>query len=330
VFVTAPSSGVAQPLWPRLELTIEHLRQQGFVVEEGSRLRKDASGASGTAAERAAELMHALLRADLSAIFPPWGGELAIELLDLLDWDAIARAPPKWLVGFSDISTLMLPLLLRSGWASIHGLNLMDRVAGQNDALSLGLNELLRAAPGERFEQRSSTLWQDRRTDFKAEPASTFSFTKPTRWWSLAGEERVQASGRILAGCLDTWMHLIGTPYGDLTRWRSALGHDGCLLWLENCELNPPTVVRALRQFRYAGWFDGLSALLLGRSSAAPSAPQDLSYEQALRQSLSGLSCPVLVDVDLGHKPPQLSLVQGASAELEWSRAGARLVQTLS
>ena len=329
VFVTAPSSGVAEPLWPRLDLTIAHLRQQGFVVEEGSLPRKTAVCASGSAAERAAELMQALLRDDIAGIFPPWGGELAIELLDLLDWDAIAGARPKWFVGFSDLSTLMLPLLLKSGWASIHGLNLMDRVAGQGDALSLGLDELLRAAPGERFEQRSSTHWQQRWVDFKVDPGSTFSLTEPTRWWSLAGEERVQASGRILAGCLDTWMHLVGTPYGDVPRWRAEHPGDGCLLWLENCELNAPTVVRALRQLRYAGWFDGLSALLLGRSSAAPGETEGLNYEQALRQSLSGLSCPVLVDVDFGHKPPQLSLVQGAWGELEWSPAGARLVQTL-
>ena len=33
--------------------------------------------------------------------------------------------------------------------------------------------------------------------------------------------------------------------------------------------------------------------------------------------------------VDIGHKPPQMSLVQGALAELEWSSTGARLEQTL-
>jgi muramoyltetrapeptide carboxypeptidase LdcA involved in peptidoglycan recycling len=55
-----------------------------------------------------------------------------------------------------------------------------------------------------------------------------------------------------------------------------------------------------------------------------------MDYEQALRQSLVGLGCPVLVDVDFGHEPPQMTLVQGALGELQWSAAGARLVQTLS
>ena len=329
LFVAAPSSGVPAPLWPRLELVLGHLRQQGFVVEEGSLLRKRGEGASGPAAERAAELMQALLRDDIAAVLPPWGGELAIELLDLLDWDAIARSKPKWFVGFSDLSTLMLPLLLRAGWASVHGPNLMDRAPRQSDRLTVASLELLGLAPGQSLEQSSSERWQSGGTDFKDQPDSTFALTEPTRWWALNGEPHVLARGRVLGGCLDTWMHLVGTPYGDVPGWHAEHAADGCLLWLENCELRPPTVVRALKQLRYAGWLDGLSALLLGRSSAPATEMEDLSYEQALRQSLSGLSCPVLVDVDFGHQSPQMSIVQGAMAELEWSPSGARLLQTL-
>jgi muramoyltetrapeptide carboxypeptidase LdcA involved in peptidoglycan recycling len=329
LFVAAPSSGVSERLWPRLDLVLEHLRQQGFVVEEGPLLRKTGIGASGPAAERAAELMRALVRDDIDGVLPPWGGELAIELLDLLDWDAIARSKPKWLVGFSDLSTLMLPLLLRAGWASVHGPNLMDRAPSQTDRLTVESLELLRLRPSESFEQRSSERWQCQWTDFADHPGATFALSEPTRWWALHGEPRVHARGRVLAGCLDTWMHLVGTPYGDVPAWHALHAGEGSLLWLENCELPPSTVVRALRQLRYAGWLDGLSALLLGRSSAAATVKQGLDYEQALRQSLSSLPFPVLVDVDCGHQPPQMSLVQGAWAELEWSSAGARLVQTL-
>jgi muramoyltetrapeptide carboxypeptidase LdcA involved in peptidoglycan recycling len=208
-------------------------------------------------------------------------------------------------------------------------MNLMDRCPAQTDPLSADSLRLLRAAPGESVEQRSSLLWQERWTDFEADPTSAFALTEPTRWWTLHGEETVEARGRILAGCLDTWMHLVGTPYGDVPGWRSQLGSP-CLLWLENSGLAPPTVVRALRQLRYAGWLDGLSALLLGRSSAEVSAAGSMDYERALRQSLDGLGCPVLVDVDFGHKPPQMTLIQGAVGELHWTAAGARLVQTLS
>lgn len=112
IAVTAPSSGVLPALHPRLNLVIAHLRAQGFGVEEGLCLRDEKLSASAPATQRAAELMQLLLRDDVDAIFPPWGGELAIELLDLLDWNALKSAKPKWLIGYSDTSTLMLALTL--------------------------------------------------------------------------------------------------------------------------------------------------------------------------------------------------------------------------
>jgi muramoyltetrapeptide carboxypeptidase LdcA involved in peptidoglycan recycling len=38
----------------------------------------------------------------------------------------------------------------------------------------------------------------------------------------------------------------------------------------------------------------------------------------------------VLADLDIGHRPPQLLLVNGARATLDWSAAaGGRIVQSL-
>ncbi len=89
IAVTAPSSGVPASLHRRLEIVLGHLRAQGFVVEEGGCMRDEQAGASAPAAARAGELMRFLLRDDVAAVFPPWGGELAIELLDRLDWAAL-------------------------------------------------------------------------------------------------------------------------------------------------------------------------------------------------------------------------------------------------
>jgi muramoyltetrapeptide carboxypeptidase len=144
IAVTALSSGVEPPLHPRLNLNIEHLRARGFVVEEGKCLRSERASASAAADVRAAELMGFLLRDDIGAIFPPWGGELALELLDRLDWVALQATKPKWLIGYSDTSTLMLPLTLRLGWATAHGPCLMDLAPAQNDALTSGALAVLR------------------------------------------------------------------------------------------------------------------------------------------------------------------------------------------
>ena len=56
-----------------------------------------------------------------------------------------------------------------------------------------------------------------------------------------------------------------------------------------------------------------------------------MRYTQALQRELGGLPFPVLVDVDIGHRPPQLMLVNGALGEVDWSVAdGGSVTQTFA
>lgn len=123
--VTSPSSGVPEPLVGRLDFAVRQLRERGFVVDVGSCM-DGSTHISAPARQRAEELMRMLLDPNIKAVVPPWGGETAIDLLPHLDFDALAVAEPIWFVGYSDISTLLAPLTLRTGMATLHGSNLMD------------------------------------------------------------------------------------------------------------------------------------------------------------------------------------------------------------
>ena len=117
--------------------------------------------------QRAAELTAMLADPAIRAVVPPWGGELAIDLLDRIDWDALAAAEPTWLVGFSDLTTLMLPLTLRLGWATLHGSNLMDTPYTPPDGLlhwtdiASGTGPFTAAQPGPVPLDRVGRLRQD-------------------------------------------------------------------------------------------------------------------------------------------------------------------------
>jgi muramoyltetrapeptide carboxypeptidase LdcA involved in peptidoglycan recycling len=340
IVVTAPSSGVPPPLHRRLDLVLQNLRTQGFVVEEGQCLRDERRSASAPARTRADELMASLLRDDVAAIIPPWGGELAIELLDRLDWAALAHARPKWLLGYSDTSTLLLALTLRLGWATAHGPCLMDLAPGQADPLTAGVMAALALPAGSRFEQRQSTHWQKKWTDFALVPETTYQLTEPTQWRRLPpSAASVPPSppplrGRLIGGCLDTLMHTAGTAHGNVAGFIAhcrAQG-EGVLLYLENAEQSPPAVVRALHRLRWAGWLEGLAGVLVGRSAAPePTAADALRYDEALAQTLAALPCPVLMDMDIGHRPPQMLLINGARAEVASDgQADGRLTQWLA
>jgi muramoyltetrapeptide carboxypeptidase len=91
-------------------------------------------------------------------------------------------------------------------------------------------------------------------------------------------------------------------------------------------------MVRALHRLRWAGWLSGLSGVLIGRSRAPDTTgPTELRYEEALQRELGTLACPVLIDVDIGHLPPQLMLINGSVAQVRWSVAeGGTIGQTLT
>lgn len=332
IAITAPSSGVQAPLHPRLDIVIAHLRAQGFEVEEGRCLRSEQHSASAPAATRAAELTRLLLRDDIDAVIPPRGGELAIELLDRLDWKALATARPKWLLGYSDTSTLLLPITLRLGWATAHGPGLMDLAPGQSDPLTRNVMAALACTAGQQLIQQQSSHWQLKWADFADVPDTTYQLTEPTRWWPLHGADEVRFGGRLIGGCIDTLMHTAGTPFGDVRSFIHANADTGVVLYLENAEQSPTGLVRALHRLRWAGWLDGIAGLLLGRSAAPDNShPQQLRYADALRSTLAAAPYPVLVDVDIGHRPPQMVLINGALAQVQWSAAGGGQVeQTLA
>ncbi|WP_434631763.1 S66 family peptidase [Chromobacterium sp. CV08] len=313
IAVTAFSSGVHRQLHDRLDGALETLRARGYRVVEGECLRDEKHEASAPASARLAELKRFLFDPGIRAVLPPWGGERAIELLPGLDFDALAALPPKWIAGFSDVSTLMAPLTLRAGWATLHGPNLMDlplrdRAFG-SEALLAALETGMPPAQDAHGHYWS---WQ--------EPGRRFA----NRVRMLGGGTG-RMEGRLMGGCLDVLASLQGTPYFDLAAFKA----EPAILYLENCELAPCGVLRALAGLRLSGAFDGLAGLVLGRSNGPDAGDIDaLSHEGALRAALDGLPCPVVIDADIGHVPPQWSLFNGAWAALEvFGEGRARLEQ---
>jgi muramoyltetrapeptide carboxypeptidase len=320
IAVTAPSSGVSGPALVRLDIVLNHLRSLGYRIVEGNCLRQEVKDASAPRGQRAQELMQFLLDPAVSAIFPPWGGELASELLELLDFDTLKSVKPKWLLGYSDISTLQMPLTLLSGWATAHGSNLMDLAPSQTDSLTTSVMNILGADFGESVRQESSSYFQSKSISFSVQADAPLNLTEPTQWKRLDGSPKpVAMSGRIIGGCIDTIAWLAGTRFGDVPSFVKGSAPIGAILYLENVEMAPPGLVRALLSMRRHGWFDGLSGLLIGRNAGpAPKSSENLSYVEALRSVLVNCQYPIIYDVDIGHQPPQFTLINGALARVKF------------
>lgn len=329
IAVTAPSSGVTAAALPRLDLVLNNLRAHGYRIVEGECLRSEQKDASAPREQRAQELQRFLNDPEVAAILPPWGGELAIELLPLIDFEELRSTPPKWLLGYSDLSTIQLPLTLISGWATAHGPNLMDLAPSQTDALTTSALKVLSSDFSTPVVQHASSRYQKDYIDFEVQPAAALNLTEPTAWKRLDGlDAPAEFHGRLIGGCLDTISHLAGSPYGDIPRFVRESGTVGTILYLENAGMHPTALVRALCGLRLNGWFHGLSGLMFGRSNGRKAQrAEDLTYEEALQAVVAGAPYQVLYDIDIGHQPPQFTLVNGATAQVVFEAGRGHVTQ---
>ncbi|MFB0617378.1 S66 peptidase family protein [Streptomyces sp. AGS-58] len=322
--VTSPSSGVAEAMRGRLDVAVRDLEARGYEVVVGRCM--DGSGhVSAPAAERAAELTALLTDPAVRAVIPPWGGETAIDLLPLLDFGRIAEAEPTWMAGWSDISTLITPLTLLTGVATVHGNNLMDTpyrtpsgLLSWLDIVTAPRGTALRQTPPGRH--RSGGF-----DDFRADPeVRDLTLDAEGGWTRLDGTGDVDAGGRLIGGCVETLVNLAGTRYLDTS---ALAGDEGLLVYVEVADADAFTACRHLHGMRLAGFFDHAAAVLVGRTRA-PDA-RTLTQHEAVLDALGPLGVPIVADVECGHVAPYLPLVNGARGRVVHTAARSEIVQTL-
>jgi muramoyltetrapeptide carboxypeptidase len=116
----------------RLAAGVAVLRDWGLRVRVGSNGRSGRDPhpyLAGSDQERAAELTAAMTDPEVRAVWAARGGYGTQRLLELLDWSLLARATPRLLVGFSDVTALHQAVAARLGAASVHAAG----VAGLGD-----------------------------------------------------------------------------------------------------------------------------------------------------------------------------------------------------
>ncbi|SDN06702.1 Muramoyltetrapeptide carboxypeptidase LdcA (peptidoglycan recycling) [Cryobacterium flavum] len=325
--VTAPSSGVPERLRARLDFAIQGLKDQGFQVDVGECL-DGATHISAPVEQRAAEFMRMLLDPRVRAIVPPWGGETAIDLIAHLDFDAIAAADPTWIVGYSDISTLLTPITLLTGMATMHGSNLMDTPYATPASLVHWL-EIARQPVGASFHQSSPNVHRlNDRDDWSADPDVTEqAWNGRGRWARLdAGTGPVDVTGRLIGGCIETMANLAGTRYADMSPLRGETDI-ATLVYIEAAGDEATAICRYLHGMRLAGFFDGAAAVLVGRTGAKDS--PTLTQLEAVLDALGTLGLPIIGNVECGHVPPQLPIVNGALGRLVFTETEQFLQQSL-
>jgi muramoyltetrapeptide carboxypeptidase LdcA involved in peptidoglycan recycling len=182
----------------------------------------------------------------------------------------------------------------------------------------LQIFETLSYEAGSKFEQAPSSLHQRVRSDYAKNPHALFEYTEPTQWQCLNYYDKrvIEMSGRLFGGCLDTVGLLLDSPFLALHEFKKHSAPEGLILYLENSELTPTTVVRFLLSLKLAGMFDDINGIIIGRSEVIQGRDAAFDYRHALDVALGSCLFPVIIDADIGHIPPNLNLVNGAMCSL--------------
>jgi len=188
---------------------------------------------------------------------------------------------------------------------AVSWLDVANRPAGAT--ISQGSSTYHRASGFDRWQDDPTT------SEYTLDAAGTWRLLDP-------GAGEVHVSGRLLGGCIETVSILAGTAYGDVPAFVREHAPEGLLVYLEASGDVATDIARDLWRMRLAGWFDHANAVLVGRTRA-PDA-DGFSQVDAVRSALDGIDVPVVLEVDCGHVPPHLALVNGAQAQLTLTDKG--------
>lgn len=309
--ITAPSDGISKEiLQKRLEYAEENLHKEGFTIVETENVRKSEKGRSSSAKTRARELEYLYQNPSVKAIICAGGGDFLLEILPHINFDTIQKNP-KWIQGYSDPTALLYFITTAFDIATIYGNTI--KVFGM-DPWHLSLKQNLDFLRGKKVLQKSFLQYEKGGVSYITgkEP---YHLDTDVSWKIITGERKVKIEGRMIGGCLDSLSDLFGTSFDKTKYFIEKYKEDGILFYFDNAELTCEQVSRTLWKFKEKGWFCHCNGILFGRSMVDKSY-YDVSLEETILSSLQDLQIPVIMDVDLGHIPPRMTMINGALASV--------------
>jgi muramoyltetrapeptide carboxypeptidase len=297
VALVAPAS--ATFLRMELDIARESLEALGLKVLTGKHLLERHGYLAGADAARAADINRFFADDSIRAVLPIRGGWGSSRVLPYLDFATIERNP-KIVLGYSDITALLLAIHTRTGLVTFHGPNGMGR-----------------------WDTWSAEYV--RRVLFNAE-AVTFENPRDRGEYLVQVEHRTQtivpgvAQGRFLGGNLTVLTALLGSPY--LPAW------EGPILFLEDVGEDIYRVDRMLTSMKLAGVLDRLRGVVFGTCEECEPGEGygSLTLEEVLDDHVKPLKVPAWRGAMIGHDMPQFTVPVGAEVEIDATRATSRML----
>lgn len=291
-------------------------------------------GISNTPQACGKELTEYYCSVDNDVLISVGGGELMCETINHVDFAAIKEAKPKWFMGYSDNTNMTFLLTTLCDTAAIYapcaqtfGMEPWDQSLWDTYELLCGKKNQIFGY--ERWEKDSLKdkehplvpyhLTEERNLrGFLPEAGGKDTCKEMVSFWGKENPEtEVQFEGRLIGGCMDCLVNLLGTKYDDVKGFSERYKEDGIIWFIESCDLNVMAIRRAIWQMKNAGWFEYVKGFLIGRPLVYGQDFMGLNQYHAVVDLLKEYKVPILMDLDIGHLAPVMPMVSGAYAKVD-------------
>jgi muramoyltetrapeptide carboxypeptidase len=291
---------------------VRNIENLGFKVKPGKNARKRFNFLAGTDQERTADIHAAFSDVEVKAVWCIRGGYGITRLLPALDFGLIRRNP-KIVIGYSDITALLLAIHQNTGLVTFHG---PGGSSDYNDyTKNHSLDVLMNPSPVYKID-----LSQANRAN-----------------QNPAYKTRVIASGKargkLIGGNLTLLSVMNGTPF----QLRDAKGK---ILFIEDVNEPPYKVDRMLTQLRQTINMRQLAGIACGiftenntrrrpptETPQTPEIPETTTVD-VLQDRLGDLRIPVIYGLSFGHIREQFTLPLGITAEFDTENATMTFLET--
>ena len=307
IAVFSPSSPATATVPVRYARGKAYLEGKGYRVLEGKLTGKRDFYRSGSIAERAEEFNELVRNPEVRCIMAAIGGMNSNSLLPYLDYDALQK-DPKIIVGYSDVTALLLGVYAQTGLITYYGPAVVasfgefppfvDETYRYFEDIVCGEARLPHVLP-------TPKVWTDEFIDWAAQDRAKEGVEN-----TLITLNGGCAEGRLIGGNLNTMQGVWGTKYMPEIR-------EGDILLIEDSLKDAATVERSFSLLKLSGVFDRIGGLILGKHEKFDNMGTGRMPHEILMEVMGKADFPVLAQFDCCHTHPMLTLPIGCRVQLD-------------
>lgn len=293
---TIAISSPAGAVWDeaQVEKFVSILENSGFQVKRGQTLKEKSGYFAGSDELRAKEINDFFADKYVNAIFCMKGGWGCARILDKLNYEVI-KNNPKVIMGFSDITSLLIAIYAKTGLITYHG---PVGNSGWNDFTVKYVKGVL----------------VDKQVMLYAYP--TDDLDKP---YTIT---KGKSQGILIGGNLTVLAGMMGSTY--LPDWKNKI------LFLEETGEEPYRVDRMLTQLKLAGVLDSITGFVFGKCVKCDAEEPEKAFtlKQVLEQHIQPLGIPAFYGAMIGHIANKYTIPIGIKAEVDATNCSLQLLES--